>query len=492
MSLSRRDFLRNLASATIACSLPGLVSCSRRQLPNILFLFADDQRFNTIHALDNKEIQTPTLDRLVSQGTNFTNAYIMGGNSGAVCMPSRAMLLTGRTLAHLQQDGHTIPVEHTMMPELFRQHGYVTFGTGKWHNGRSAYARCFTTGDEIMFGGMSDHWNVPCYHFDSTGKYAARTPVVTRPFFSNKITWKGYDHITDGKHSSELFADAAIRFLNDYQGRHPFFMYVAFTAPHDPRTMPQQYLDMYDPNKISIPPNFLPVHPFDNGELMIRDERLAPHPRTEAIIRRHIADYYAMITHLDAQIDRILKTLQASGKGDNTIIVFSADNGLAVGQHGLMGKQNLYEHSVHVPLIFAGPGVPAGETRDAFCYLPDIFPTLCDFASLPIPKTVDGKSFAKAIADPTYQIRDAVVFGYKHFQRGIRDGDWKLIKYNVHGTQRTQLFHLAKDPWETRNLANDPAQQQRIHQLEAKLQTLLNESGDPVNFSVPDWGIPPV
>ena len=141
--------------------------------PNILFLFTDDQRFNTIGGLNNPNLITPAMDSLVKDGTSFTNAYIMGGSCPAVCMPSRAMLMTGRTLFNLDDLGQEIPMDHSIMPEIFRREGYTTFGTGKWHNGRAAYARSFTCGDVIFFGGMEDHWNVPAYDFDPSGIYPA-------------------------------------------------------------------------------------------------------------------------------------------------------------------------------------------------------------------------------------------------------------------------------------------------------------------------------
>jgi len=133
--------------------------------PNILLLFTDDQRFDTISALGSP-VQTPNLDRLVARGTTFTHAHIPGGTSGAVCMPSRAMLHTGRHLFHLDRCGQRIPDDHTLLGEHFQAQGYTCFGTGKWHNSRPAYARSFNTGAEIFFGGMADHWNVPAYDYD--------------------------------------------------------------------------------------------------------------------------------------------------------------------------------------------------------------------------------------------------------------------------------------------------------------------------------------
>ena len=211
--------------------------------PNVLFLFTDDQRYDTIRALGNKEILTPNMDYLVRNGTAFTNAYIMGGSSGAVCMPSRAMLLTGRYLYHIEQEGQQIPEDHIMIPEVFKDAGYATFGTGKWHNGTASYARSFTQGAEIFFGGMDDHWNVAASDFDPTGKYPEPKPHA---FPWHPDEWKTiefpYDHTHRGYHSTDLFADTVKSFLLQHDTDRPFFAYVPFMAPHDPRTMPQQYL----------------------------------------------------------------------------------------------------------------------------------------------------------------------------------------------------------------------------------------------------------
>jgi arylsulfatase A-like enzyme len=195
----------------------------RRTRPNILFFFTDDQRFDTIRALGNHQILTPTIDSLVHSGTTFTHAHIMGGSAGAVCMPSRAMLMTGRTLYHLDREGQDIPTDHVLLGEALQRAGYVTFGTGKWHNGPSAYARSFTAGAEIFFGGMDDHWNVPACHFDPTGRYDLRRPLVRDPQGSNHVTYRRCDHVTPGKHSSELFAGAAIDFLEAHDPGTPFF-----------------------------------------------------------------------------------------------------------------------------------------------------------------------------------------------------------------------------------------------------------------------------
>ena len=446
--------------------------------PNILFIFTDDQRFDTIGALGNTEIATPNLDALVARGTAFTNAYIMGGSCGAVCMPSRAMLMTGRSLYRIEEQGQSIPDDHVLLGEALRRGGYDTFGTGKWHNGTRAFARSFSDGGEIFFGGMGDHWNVPACDFDPSGEYTSKIDQ-TVDFRTQDVRQWTSDHIRAGVHSSELFCDATINFLRERRdGDNPFFAYVSFMAPHDPRTMPRQYLEMYDPARIELPASFVPEHPFDNGELKIRDEMLAPFPRTPEEIREHIAAYYAMITHADAHIGRVLATLEESGLADDTIVVFAGDNGLALGRHGLLGKQSVYDHSVHVPLVMSGPGIPSGQQRDALTYLIDIYPTLCDLTGVAVPDSVEGSTLVPTLSDPNERIRDSLLFAYRHLHRGVRDHRHKLIEYNVDGVRTAQLFDLEDDPQETRDLSADPSHAEDLARLRDQLQLWRRDWGD--------------
>ncbi len=454
--------------------------------PNILFFFTDDQRFNTIHALGNDKIHTPNLDQLASEGVAFTHAHIMGGTSGAVCMPSRAMLMTGRSLFHLKGSGYEIPEEHTMLGEVLREAGYETFGTGKWHSSPQAFTRSFSDGAQIFFGGMNDHWNVPACDYRADGQYPAN-PQCQNPMKNNKITKRAADHIACGVHSTDLFADATSDFIRRQPGDKPFFAYLAFMAPHDPRNMPQEFLDLYDPDSIPLPENYMPGHPFNNGELKIRDEQLEDWPRTETAVRRHLREYYAMISHVDAAIGRVLDTLRESGDYENTIIVFAGDNGLAVGSHGLMGKQNLYEHSVRVPLMMAGPGIPRNERRDTLCYLIDLFPTLCGLCGLETPDSVEGKDLRPALNDPDVVARDCVHTAYINKQRAVRDQRYKLIEYVVEGMRTTQLFDLQTDPHELCNLADAPEQQERVEQLRGKLRGWQSEWGDTTEFGQTFW-----
>jgi len=269
--------------------------------------------------------------------------------------------------------------------------------------------------------------------------------------------------------------DASIRFLKERNSSDPFFMYVSLMAPHDPRTMPQEFLEMYNPDTITLPDNFLAEHPIDTGALKIRDEMLAAFPRDPAEIRRHIAEYYAMISHLDHAFGRLVVGLQEKGELDETIIVFAGDNGLAVGQHGLMGKQNLYDHSVRVPLIFAGPGIPEGQQSNALLYLLDIFPTLCDLSDIETPDSVEGRSLLPCLHNPNADLRSSLYLAYADSIRGVTDGHHKLIEY---ACGATQLFDLSRDPSEKENIAQRDSSSEFLTQLRQDLLRLSEEWDD--------------
>lgn len=420
--------------------------------PNVLFLFADDQRADTIGAWGNPHIQTPNLDKLAARGCSFRNNYCFGSNSGAVCVPSRAMLMTGRTWLNVKPtlDGAVL------LPEVLRQAGYTTFATGKWHNGEPAFVRAFPEARSVFFGGMNDHTKVAVADV-TAGKVGNRRPA--------------------GKFSSEQFADEAVAFLKGHQGPAPFFCYVAFTAPHDPRNPPEKYRDIYYKNRPPLPVNFRPLPAFDNGFTRnVRDENLAGYPRTKEAIGDQLCEYYGLITHLDEQVGRILAALEASGQAKNTLVVYTADHGLALGSHGLLGKQSLYEHSMKAPLLIAGPGVPAGKSTDAFTYQFDLFPTLCDVAGAKPPPALAGASLRPLWTGEKQALRDSVFLPFSGLMRSVRDEQWKLIVYPP--LNHRELFDLKADPHEMNNLAADPKHADQIERLTKRMQAWQKQVGD--------------
>jgi arylsulfatase A-like enzyme len=459
----------------MACE-PETVSTKK---PNIVIVFADDQRGKTIHALGNDEIITPNLDTLVSEGLSFANAFIMGSHSGAVCQPSRIMLLAGKYLNNLKRNGYIIPESDSLIGESLVKAGYNTFGIGKYHSAPESYTRAFSDGKDIFFGGMHDQWNVPLNSYASLENYEPnQRPVIDDFFYSKEMTYEKGEYMYGGKHSTDIFTQAAVEYIRNYDSDKPFFIYTALMTPHDPRTTHQKYFDLYDTFAISLPPNFLPQHPFDNGEMKVRDEMLAPFPRTPQIVKEHLRDYYALITHNDDRLGDIIAVLKEEGMYENTIIIYSGDNGLAVGQHGLFGKQNLYEHSINIPLILRGKGIPVNQRSEAFVYLTDLYPTICEMLGISIPPSVDGTSFYDLLQDPGKSHHEYITTTYKSYQRAIRDVQYKLIKYHVNDERQTQLFDLINDPYEITDLSENTDYQDEILRLEAKLAEQLKLFND--------------
>ena len=437
--------MRLLAIAALAWITSPSLLAQQESRPNILFLFADDHKPDAVGAFGNPHIQTPAIDSLSEHGFRFGRNYCMGSIHGAVCQPSRAMLNTGRTLYRVKMNMEGAPT----LGETLREAGYATFGTGKWHNGGGSFLRSFEQGENVMLGGMSDHLKVPIQHVQEDGT------------LSKRVIGEGF--------SSEMFADSVIEFLDglDPNSDQPFFAYVSFTAPHDPRQPPLPYREHYYENRAPLPKNFLPQHPFHNGWMTGRDESLAAWPRTPEVVSDQIAEYYGLITHMDDQIGRILEALERSGRADNTIVVFTADHGLAVGSHGLLGKQSVYEHAMGCPLVIAGPGIPHGET-EALTYLYDLMPTLLDAVGVETPGGVEGLSLKPVWEGQAPRVRDSIYLTYENKMRAVSDGRWKLIRYPP--IDHEQLFDLENDPDEMHNLAEDPEQTEQLARLRALME----------------------
>ncbi|MGQ7885942.1 sulfatase-like hydrolase/transferase [Paenibacillus sp. WC2504] len=448
--------------------------------PNVVFLISDDHRDEAIGAFCNTVIQTPILDGLVNNGVSFRNTHIFGGLTGAVCAPSRACVNTGKSIFHTMVGQELHKCEHSsgirpdikLMPQSLRESGYYTHAVGKWHNDKASFARSFDGGDKLFFYGMSPHTQVPVQDFDPTGEYPKEREYIEETF------------------STQLFTDAAVQFVEAYNDESPFYLYVAYTAPHDPRTAPEPYASMYHRDDIPLPSNFSREHPFDNGEMLVRDEKLAALPRDAEEIRQHIADYYAMITHMDAEIGRIVEALKVKDIYENTLIVYTADHGLALGQHGLMGKQNLHEHSVRIPLIMSGVGLPQGRQITGLSSNIDIFPTVAAICDVELPKETEGISLLPLVSEEEGAIRDVVCSVYKDVQRMAMDGQWKLIRYyrspiSGLGTDRVQLFNLMEDPWETTDLSTHAIGAEPKERLTAALEDWMRVTGDFLASSSP-------
>jgi len=442
-----------------ATTCPGTATAAKR--PNVLFIFTDDQRPDAFGALGNPDIKTPNMDRIINSGFVFNRAYIQGSMTNATCLPSRAMIMSGKPLfrAPLQLDSGVL------MPQVFQKAGYQTFATGKWHNGASSFEKCFNEAEAVFFGGAArTHINVP----------------VNRMIAGLMVPYDAGETF-----STDLFADAAIEFIEGQSEKEqPFFCYIPFTAPHSPVTPPGKWATMYDPDKITLPPNHAALRP----ELV--DQRQGASRRGGGRggrgreggdgspvdrAKQRYAAYYGLISHLDHHIGRVIDTLEKTGQAENTIILFATDHGMAMDSHGQSGKHNAYEHTSRVQIVASGAGVPKGSS-DALVYLYDIYPTLCGLTGLPIPDEVEGKSLAKVIHGKQAKVRDHLFTAYMDDQRTIRDDRWKLFYRSKE--DRAALYDLKNDPHELNDLAAKPENKDRIAKLKVELAKAQQLYGD--------------
>ena len=471
--------------------------------PNILFILVDDQSPFDLKIYNPKSaLQSPHLDRLAAQGMVLDGAYHMGAFIGGVCTPSRHMIMSGRSVWHLPIGpgaGVRCPpnLEQNTIPAVFNRAGYDTMRTCKIGNSYEAANKLFTVRKDATKRGGTDE---------------------------SGSAWHGEQVL------------AYLQNRETTQDRDPFLIYFGFSHPHDTRDGKPELLAKYgatnhtDPNtpppahprQPALPDNYLPAHPFPHGHPGLRDEVAVSgvwERRDERTIRNEIGRQFACSEAIDVQIGRVLSKLEAMGELDNTYIFYTADHGMAIGRHGLQGKQNLYQHTWRVPLIVKGPGIKAGQRAEGNVYLLDVLATLCDFAGITPPASNEGVSFRPVVEGNQPAVRDVLYGVYnggtKPGMRCVRKGDWKLIQYDVlEGTVRkTQLFNLKENPWEfltehhdpevarltgiqpdpsQRNLADDPKHAATLKEMQGLLLAEMRRLNDPWRlWDQPDDGLSP-
>ncbi len=447
--------------------------------PNLLFILVDDQSPLDLKLYNPQStLETPNLDKLAAQGMVFDGAYHMGSFSGAVCMPSRHMIMSGRTVWHLPPapwGAKTSPpaLEQQTIPAVFNRAGYATMRTCKMGNSYEAANKLFTVRLDATKRGGTDESGSP---------------------------WHG-DRVMDYLQERESSREAK-----------PFLIYYGFSHPHDERDGRPELLAKYGasnhtdkanpPSSHSLQPplpaNYLMKHPFDMTHSDVRDEVAVSgvwQRRDEASIRNEIGRQYACSENIDIQIGRVLKKLEVMGELENTYIIYTADHGMSIGRHGLMGKQNLYQHTWRVPFIVKGPGIAAGKRVEGNIYLLDVLATLCDLAGVKPPETNEGLSFKPVLEGRAQTIREVVYGAYsggsKPGMRAVKNGDWKLIRYEApdRGVNEMQLFNLAENPDELLpehgrpNLAKDPKFADKLQEMQALLLAEMRRLDDPWRFS---------
>jgi len=464
--------------------------------PNFLFILTDDQSPETLSCYGNTVCRTPHIDRLARRGIVLDDAHHMGAWSGAVCTASRTMIMTGRTVWRIpgaRGPGLTSDrasrqqAARNSMPAIFNRGGYTTFRTCKRGNSFGEANQLFTT-----------------------SHIATRrdgTPPTGSPW-----------------HGDRVMNFLAQRSGKDTTDRAPFLIYMGFSHPHDPRNAPPLLARSYgasnsgpgktvNPKSPPLPANYLPAHPFHHGHPNLRDEVKVQgvlRKRDPATIRNELGREYACIESIDRQIGRVIQHLETSGELENTYVVFTSDHGIAVGRHGLVGKQNLYEHTWRVPFIVTGPGIKPGTRASGYIYLLDVLRTFCDLAGITPPETVEGRSFRDVLEGKRSAVRTTLYGVYsggtKPGMRAVKSGQFKLIKYDVLDgkVRQTQLFDLKQNPREFLvehqthslvellghkptseqvNLADDPRHRAKRKELEELLQREMKRLGDPYQLS---------
>ncbi len=444
--------------------------------PNILFILADDMRPDCISALGNPRIQTPNLDSLVASGMTFSRATC----SYPICVVSRAEILTGM---HGWENGISgnsgakMKSDISFWAETLKQGGYTTWHVGKWHVSGRPSQRGYEDVAGLFSGGGSKYWKEGQTDWKGFPITGYRGWIFQSDDGKQKYPELGVGVTPD---ISEKFADAAISLIKSTPDK-PWFCHVNFTAPHDPLFIPPGLEESYQSDSMQLPENYLAVHPFDHGNFDGRDEALLPWPRSKDAVKDLLRVYYSVIEDMDNQIGRIILHLDQTDQLRDTLIIFTSDHGMACGSHGLRGKQNMYEHTINVPLILSGPGVAPGTTSSAQVYLRELYPTTCEISGIPAPDSVSASSFAASIADPSLEHHNDIFGYFKDTQRMIRTDDgWKLIRYPQ--IDHWQLFDLNEDPFETKSLfrSGDPNHLRQFEHLQKKLNGWRIKMNDPL------------
>ena len=502
--MHRRRFLLSLA-LSLLLSVPAATAAAAAEprRPNFLFIIVDDQSPFDLKAYNPKSaLHTPHLDRLAARGMVLDGAYHMGSFIGGVCTPSRHMIMSGRSVWHLpigpHAGAHCPPdLPQGTIPAVFNRAGYDTMRTCKLGNSYEAANQLFTVRKDASKRGGTDE----------TGS-----------------AWHGEQVLAYLKNRAAT------------QDRDPFLIHFGFSHPHDTRDGKPDLLAKYGatnhtdraapppahPRQPALPENYLPAHPFSHGHDDVRDEVAVSGVwarRDERTIRNEIGRQFACSEAIDVEIGRVLAELGAMGELDHTYIFYTADHGMAIGRHGLQGKQNLYEHTWRVPFIAQGPGIEPGTRAVANAYLGDVLATLCDFAGIAAPASNEGLSLRPVLEGKKPVIRDTVYGVYsggtKPGMRAVKHGDWKLVKFDVMGgtVRETQLFNLRENPHEfleqhhspalvaltgvkpaahQRNLATDPRHAAKLAEMETLLLAEMRRLHDPWRlWNQPSDGLTP-
>lgn len=432
--------------------------------PNILWICTDQQRFDTIGALNNPHVHTPNIDRLVREGVAFTHAFCQA----PICTPSRASFLTGMypSSVHGCTNGNDYWDEAApLVTKLLKDAGYTCGLSGKLHLA-GAQGRVEPRPQDD--GYSTFHWSHGVHDAWPPGDHEYADWLRDQGYILGEML-KAPENIPPELHQTTWCTDRAIDFIDANQGK-SWLMSVNTFDPHPPFDPPQPYLDRFDID--AMPGPLFRSSDLDaQARLAGIDFQNKPRKPEDFNAKWIQAAYYAMIELIDDNVGRMLDALERTGQRENTVIIFMSDHGETLGDHGLVAKGcRFYEGLVRVPLIISWPGhFPQGLVSDALVELTDVAPTLLELAGVDAPERMQGRSLLPILTEaaPPHAHRDFVRSEYyrtlnpiaqAHFEGSyatmLRDRHYKLVVY--HGHDIGELFDLENDPGEFTNLWDDP------------------------------------
>ncbi len=437
---------------------------------NVLFLICDDLNCD-IGCYGHEQVQTPNIDRLAARGVRFDQAYCQY----PLCGPSRASFMTGlypdqslvkRNAVYIRD---FVPQVSTMS-QMFRDAGYVATRVGKIYH-YNVPLHIGTSGHDDP-----DSWD---YTINPRGRDRNEHDKIFSLIpgnFGGTLSWLADDG-EDSEQTDAIAADEAAKLLRKYsQDKSPFFLAVGLYRPHTPYVSPRKYFDMYPIDKIKVPE--IPSGYFETiptpAQKLIAAKKQNVGLNSE-LARQAIQAYYASITFADAQVGRILDSLDETGLNDNTIVVFTSDHGYHMGEHGHYQKMTLFENATHVPLVIAGPGVERNATSASMAEMIDFYPTLAEMTGLQTPNYVSGVSLAATLADPSIQTRTSAL---SHCADGysLRVKDYRYTEWGADGEHGHELYDHQNDSGEMHNLADVPKHSRLVDELSQQLRSRIAEA----------------
>jgi arylsulfatase A-like enzyme len=495
--INRRRLRQGIGIGAACLSLPGVlaqaredakrpVAKARADAPNIIFIMTDDQAQGTLGVYGNSILKTPNMDRIGSEGIRFNEAFV----TTSVCAPSRASYLTG-LYAHthgVTSNGEE-PGWHQQMglrhgqityPMLVQRAGYHTAVVGKWH------IKSMPTG--------FDHWAI----LRGQGSYFDPQFIVN----DAPVRFRG--------HTDDVIGDQAMAYLEQRPKDRPFCLCYQFKAPHGPWEPDLRFNDAFKDVTFPIPvafeqgpPEGAPVA-LSKTTMTVADDMRAFYGRAErrpplvdkslptderarANLQAYVRNYYRTLLVVDENVGRVLDFLDKHGLADNTIVIYTSDNGAFMGEFGFYDKRMMYEPSIRVPMLLRWPKrIRAGQVDDGHMVLNiDVAPTLLDLAGTEVPGWMQGRSWKPLLDGKSADWREDFLYEWFEYpavhcarkHRGVRTGRWKLIHF-WEQPDEWAFYDLQQDPDEMVNLIDDPKHAKRIAQLKTRITELRAETGD--------------